>query len=371
MPRYAESITALLRAILWDEPLSVDPSVLLEPELWYALHRQQLTHMVAVWALNHGLPVAQPAEQKLRIFTTLQRRQRQNRLLTDLVTLLRRHAIEPVLLKGYSLALLYSNPDMREYGDVDFYIGEQNYERMIPVVREAYPDAFWFSEEHAGLHFSMVLDENLDRVAEFHRVAMELHHMPRADKAFQQFTLDEMHRTRTVELNGVTVSLPSRTYDALYVFMHAWHHFLPCGVGLRQLADWALALREAASEKDLTATLEPLLNAMHMREVWQTFGWVIVNQLGLPCEQFPLYTDACAAKGEQLFRQLLKDGHCGRERRFRLFGATLYSYPYIRPEHGRLRQKLYTLGRLTFQALQTAKLFPKYAFHDYFGTLFH
>ena len=357
--------------MVWNEPLSVDPSVLLEPELWYALYRQQLAHMTAVWAMNKGLPIPNPIPQKRQIFTSLQRRERQNRLLSDLVILLRKHAIEPVLLKGYALALLYSNPDMREYGDVDLYIGEKDYDRMIPIIRETYPESFWFSEEHAGLHFTMVLDENLDRVAEFHRVAMELHHMPRADRAFQQFTLDEMQRTRSVELNGVAIPIPSLQYNALYVFMHAWHHFASSGVGLRQMADWMLALRAAAAEPDLANTLRPVLQAMHMLEVWQIFGWVLVNKLGLPREQFPLYTDVCAVKGERLYLQLLKDGHCGRERRFRLGTTILYSYPFERPEKGRLKQKLYTFGRLSFQAVQLSKLFPKFAFFDYFGCLFH
>ena len=77
MPRYTEQITALLRAMIWDETLTIEPSVLLERELWYALRRQQLHHMADVWALNHKLPVYESAKQKLQIFQSLQRQQRQ------------------------------------------------------------------------------------------------------------------------------------------------------------------------------------------------------------------------------------------------------------------------------------------------------
>ena len=369
MSRYAEQITALLRAMIWDQPLEIDPSVLLERDLWYALRRQQLHHMAAVWALNHKLPIYEAAQQKLHIFQALQRQQRQNTLLTDLVALMRQHHIEPVLIKGYSLAVLYPNPDMRESGDVDMYIGEKHYDEMIAVMKQQYPDAYWFSEEHAGLHFTMVVDQQIDLAAEMHRVAMEFHSMPRADRAFQQFTEQQMVRPRTLRVGQTDVTIPSKEFDALYILMHAWHHFESSGVGLRQLADWAIAMHQLtpAEREAFAPQLESLLKQMHMLDVWQAFAWVVVNKLGLPREECMLYTDSCFRKGEQLFEQLAKDGHCGREPKLQYGGKTMYYYPYQRPEKGRMKQKWYTLKRLTFQLFQLRKLFPNYAWHSYLG----
>ena len=355
--------------MLWGEQLSVYPTAFLAPELWKQARRHQLAHMLAVWTLNSGYELPDREALKERVFLTLQRRERQNRFLVQLLTLLRAHAIEPVLLKGYALSLLYPNPDMRDYCDVDLYIGERDYERMIPVIREAFPAAYWFSEEHGGLHFTMVLDEQCDLIAEMHRVTMEFHRMPRANGAFQRFTLEQMTRTQTLTLDGVSISVPNPTYNALYVFLHAWHHFTGFGVGMRQLADWALVLHFAREERQLADVLLPVLRQMHMLEVWQTFGWVLVNRLGLPRDEFPLYKDSvlCASRGERLYHQLLRDGHAGRKRGFRLFSPTLYAFPFKRPERGRLRQKTYTLCRLIFDALQLAKLFPRYAAHSFFS----
>ncbi len=369
MPRYAEQIAALVRAMIWDRPLEIDPSVLLEQDFWYALRRQQLHHMAAVWALNRKMPIIDAAPRKMMIFHALQRQQRQNALLTELTELMRQHSIEPVLIKGYSLAVLYPNPDMRESGDVDMYIGEAHYDEMIGVMKAQYPDAYWFSEEHAGLHFTMVVDQQIDLAAEMHRVAMEFHSMPRADRAFQAFTLEQMKRTRTLKVGQTDVSIPSKEFDALYVLLHAWHHFESSGVGLRQLADWAIALHQLTADERaaFAPQLEQLLRQMHMLDIWQCFGWVVVNKLGLPREECMLYTDTCSRKGEQLFEQLVKDGHCGREPKLQYGGKTMYYYPYERPETGRLKQKWYTLNRLTFQLCQTRKLFPNYAWHSYLG----
>ena len=373
MPRYDEPITALLRAIVWDQPCPIDPALLRLPELWRQAHRQSMAHMLAVWALNHGLTSSHDADHKQRIFFSLQRRERQNRLLTELVTLLRSHDIEPVLLKGYAIALLYPNPDMRDFCDVDLYIGERDYDRMITIIRTAYPTAFWFSAEHAGLHFTMVLDPQSDLIAEMHRVPMEFASMPRANRALQDFTLEQMQHTPSITVNGTDVHVPNPTYNALYVFLHAWHHFASRGVGLRQLADWMLVLHTAAAEPELEATLLPLLRRMHILCIWQTFGWVLVNRLGLPLNEFPCYdaSPSCARRGEQLYRQLLKDGHGGREERMRLCGDTLYAFPYQRPEHGRLRQKTFTFLRLLFEAVQMSKLFPRFAWRRFFAALFH
>lgn len=358
MKLYSDEIAALLRAVLWNEPLTIDVSLLMQRELWNQLYCQQMAHMVALWALNNHIPILQSAQQKINIAITLQRREHQNALLVELVSLLRKHHIEPILIKGYAIALLYPNPDVRDFADVDLYIGEEDYDRMIPIIRDAYPQAHWFSEEHGGLHFTMVLDENNDRIAELHRVTMELTHMPRANKAYQRFTLCEMAKTRTIIVNNVSVSIPSKAYNSLYIFMHAWHHFASSGVGLRQLADWALALHDAASEYELAQILEPVLKQMHMLEIWQTFGWVLVNKLGLPKNEFPLYNNLSDRKGEQLFSQLIQYGHGGRV------------YPYQRPTSGRLKQKLYTLRRLTIQHAQLAKLFPKFAICEYVSVLF-
>ena len=360
MPQYSEEITALLRALLWDEPLHIDTAVLMQPGLWQAACRYQLDNMLAVWALNKGLDIFNPAYQKQRIFINLQRKQRQNKLLTDLVTLLRQHDIEPVLLKGYGLELLYENPDMRVYSDVDIYIGEQNYNRAVQIVRSYYPDAHWCSESEGVMHFIMVLDDNIERVVELHRVTMEFSGT-RANRAWQQFTLDEMRHTRTIEINGVNVSIPSTTYNAIYVFIHAWHHFASSGVGLRQLADWMLTLRTTIN----TEALHDILRQLHMLEVWQTFGWVLVNRFGLNSEEFPFYSDSCSNRGERLYRQLLTDGHGGRLSRFKLLSWRMYRFPFSRPAHGRLWQKIYTFCRLTFNAFQRGKCFPKYAFYEY------
>lgn len=242
--RYDLAVVACLRAAVWQTPCDIDTAILNDNAFWQAAYRQSCGHLLSVWAINQGLTVADAARRKIQVFSVYQRTVRQNRLLCDLVTLLRLNGVETVLLKGYGLSLLYPKTEMREYGDIDLYVGEENYDKTVALIRKTYPQTYWFSEEHVSHHFLMQLDENCDLVAEFHNVAMDLPGMKKAEQAFTAFTLRELQSVRTISQDGIDIAVPSVRFNAVYVFIHAWHHFSGNGVGVRQLADWMLCLHE-------------------------------------------------------------------------------------------------------------------------------
>lgn len=372
--RYDLAVVACLRAAVWQTPCDIDTAILNDNAFWQAAYRQSCGHLLSVWAINQGLTVADAARRKIQVFSVYQRTIRQNRLLCDLVTLLRLNGIETVLLKGYGLSLLYPKTEMREYGDIDLYVGEENYDRTVALVRRTYPQAYWFSEEHISHHFLMQLDENCDLVAEFHNMAMDLPGMKKAEQAFTAFTLRELQSVRTISLDGIDIAVPSVRFNAVYVFIHAWHHFSGNGVGMRQLADWMLCLHElaqtlSAEEKQAYAhDLERLLRRMSMLQIWQTFGCVIVRHLGLPKEEFLLYNASQERRGERLYRQLLHDGH-GYRFANKEKGATIHSFPFHRPEKNRIAQVLFTLVRIPYDTFQLAKIFPHLAIRQFFGKI--
>lgn len=372
--RYDLAVVACLHAAVWQTPCDIDTAILNDKAFWKAAYRQSCGHLLSVWAINQGLTVADVARRKIQIFSVYQRTVRQNRLLCDLVTLLRLNGIETVLLKGYGLSLLYPKTGMREYGDIDLYVGEENYDRTVALIRKTYPQTYWFSEEHISHHFLMQLDENCDLVAEFHNMAMDLPGMKKAEQAFTAFTLRELQSVRTISLDGIDIAVPSVRFNAVYVFIHAWHHFSGNGVGVRQLADWMLCLHElaqtlSAEEKQAYAhDLERLLRRMSMLQIWQTFGCVIVRHLGLPKEEFLLYNASQERRGERLYRQLLHDGH-GYRFANKEKGATIHSFPFHRPEKNRIAQVLFTLVRIPYDTFQLAKIFPHLAIRQFFGKI--
>ena len=55
-------------------------------------------------------------------------------ILVSAVKLLREHDMEPVLLKGFGLASLYPNPALRQFGDIDLFVGLDNFHPACAVL---------------------------------------------------------------------------------------------------------------------------------------------------------------------------------------------------------------------------------------------
>ena len=377
MRREEEIFFEILRSVLWGTPANIPGDIPWQIVLNLAA-RQKCLHAFSMWNKVHAIKTPYDKHLQSGIFTLLGRHARLNRLTVDVVNLLRQHGIAATLIKGYGISSLYPDPDMRDFGDVDIYVGEENYHRSAQIVTEAYPDAHWHSDIRGGIHYILVLDENQDRVVELHRVTMEFHDR-KADALYQAFTKKYLSDPQSyIHINDADIPVPPAAYNALYVFMHAWHHFESTGVGFRQLGDWALCLKHAHEQcsKDQWQTLvhdiDAIMTALHMKTVWQTFGHVLVEQLHLPLEAFPLYTSRYQRRAKRLLKQLIRDGHAGRTATWALSEMCMMrSFPLERPKQNRFLQVLYTAYRLTFEAWQMAKLFPSQAWHEFLYTVKH
>lgn len=341
--------------------------------------RQKCLHAFVIWLKSHHIHTPFDKHLLPKMVMTMQHQARLNHFTIDIINLLEQNDIPATLIKGYSLSCIYPDPDTRDFGDVDIYVGEQHYKDAAKIITEAYPDAYWHSDIRGGIHYILVLDELLDRVVELHRVTMEFSN-PKANQLFQNFTLQHLNsHNNTIEIFGESIPVPSAAYNALYVFMHAWHHFESTGVGFRQLGDWALCLKLAHQQSTpkewqmLTQEIEQILTALHMKTAWQTFGHVLVSQLKLPVETFPLYTARYEHRANRLLHQLLRDGHGGRPAMGQKGGkaeiALMKRFPWERPKKYRILQKAYTASRLLFDTWQMSKFFPSFAWHELKATI--
>ena len=375
--RQEDLFFAILRAVMWGTKMEIPADTDWRWMLNLAA-RQKCLHTFSMWIKANK--VATPFDKSLRsaILAVIGRTARLNHLAADVITLLAEHNISSTLIKGYSLSVLYPDADMRDFGDVDIYVGEENYLRSVEIVTTAFPDAHWHSEVYGGIHYILVIDGNLDRVVELHRVTMEFNDK-KANTFYQAFTKKYLGSSlekngvgrSSVEWRGVELPIPSAAYNALYVFMHAWHHFESTGVGLRPLADWALSLYNAHGQLSvedwqvLVREIDKILISLHMKTVWQTFGYVMVSQLHLPVTAMPLYTTRYQRRAERLLRQLLRDGHGGRPMKLCIKEiALMRRFPWERPAQHRVLQIGYTACRLLFDTWQMGKLFPNLAWYN-------
>ena len=236
--------------------------------------------------------------------TMLQQVKLQHTLLTAWQAL-KSAGIRPVLMKGAGLAALYEKPYFRSWGDVDLFVGKDQYHPACAVMRATFPDALKFDEELDHYkHYNLIAD---GISIEVHRVTIGLQH-PIDARRYARMEQKGMcaERVEEIVIGDTKVAVPEPTYNVLLVFMHSWEHMLTEGACVRQLCDLALLLHHYTAQID-RGQLKRNLQQLHLLDVWQVYMALLVALMGLPEEDAPYYTHACVARAEKLCDDLLAD----------------------------------------------------------------
>lgn len=287
--------------------------------------------------------------------------------------------VQPVLLKGFGLAALYPQPYLRQWGDIDIYVGADGYHTAADVLRKTFPDSPCFEEEEEYFkHWNI----NIGNTAiEAHRVSAVLVH-PCDMRLWQRLERDAMAKAEDIDAEGMKLRIPEYRFNILFVFLHSWHHFTESGSAtMKQLCDLALllhytyhqqlvSLSSQAACNPLTSTSSSTLEALlpsylrrHLRrlrltQVWQAYAYIMVTYLGLPADQCPLYTPKAAKRGERFMQQIL----VGR-------ASTIMKAKNDHVPSNILLRKLYTLRHKVANSLQTWDISPIYVLHDIMGKI--
>lgn len=338
-----ETYLSLVRAALWGKkavwPVEQTEQLLL-------LNLQQGTGALVfpcVLEQDDLLPYAR-TQMKSVCMTTMQEHVRLQHTLAQAKKALEDAGIHPVLLKGAGLAELYPSPDRRQWGDIDLFVGKEQYHAAAKVMRDAFPNALKFDEELEHYkHYNLTVD---GVPIEVHRVSASFQH-PLDDWRYERF-----------EKKGLATPEPEPTFNALFVFVHAWHHMLTKGANVRQLCDLALLLHHYKKDID-RAYLKHMLKALKLLDVWQLCMWILVQGLGLPADESVCYNAKVANRAERMLADLIngvlckKDGMLNEE----------YSNRFIR--------KWRTMQVRFANAKRIEQYSPAYAKHMRMETLLH
>ena len=337
-----EQLSILLKIGLWGG--KAEPSAFSAYTDWKAIYRlaQQQTVVGLVYDGLSTLPAELQPESALLhqwyayVVKIEQSHKLLNQRLAEVTNLLKLDDIRSVLLKGQGVAQNYPNPVRRHCGDIDLYIGKREYQRACVSTRIWNLDPGHQRDDMKHYHF------------QWRGVTIELHRVTMDSRKFQRWTesLLNSEKVRRWRIEGVDILLPPTNFDAIYIFNHAYRHFILEGVGFRQLCDWALYLHKFNDEIDRQA-LERDLKAFGLMRAWQTFGYIAVDQLGLAKANMPFYTERYNKKARRVSEYILRDGNFGH-----------YSRTSVQPK-SYLRGKLHSMMRYHRRALKLFHLFPK------------
>ncbi|MGV3721031.1 MAG: nucleotidyltransferase family protein [Actinomycetota bacterium] len=223
-PRELGQKLATLLHRAWDpEQVSIPPDA--SDEALLALLLKGAAGGLAHHPLRACDPERFPAVDRLRQQHRLELMQGRlrERCLADTFTLLREAGVEPLLIKGWTVARLYPDPGMRPYGDLDLCVRDEDYERATGALQR--------------------------RVAA--RAPVDLHRASCRQGDVLYGAL--FNRSRTVPLNGVDIRVPSDEEHLRLLTLHmlshgAWRPHWLCDIAVALESrtpqfDWMLCLQ--------------------------------------------------------------------------------------------------------------------------------
>lgn len=231
-----------------------------------------------------------------------------DRTAARLVTFLRKHDIEGVLLKGQGVARFYRQPQMRQCGDIDFYVGRKIYKKAVALCKANLMEKGGDCHE-TDQHFDFTLDKV---TIELHRIASRIY-SPVRNAAFQKWVEEELEHSperRTLTVGETDISLPPLDFDAIYIFYHAWRHFITGGIGMRQICDWAMIFHSKSEDIDKDKLVKNI-RRFGMTVGWKLFACIAVRCLGVGAEKIPLYDPSFSKKADKVLEDILDGGNFG------------------------------------------------------------
>lgn len=339
----------LLRAGLWDRPACVSERIDIKAVL--DLAQKQVT-LPTVCRAMLSIPNARLSDKLAEMAEgTLERCAKSHHTANTVIATVCRGldaaGIRTILLKGQGIASCYPVPEIRQAGDIDLYVREDDYATACGILSSMFGGE---SGEVAGKHTSYHVGGSLE--IELHRVTNNLH--PQRINAIYQRISDEGCWGDPVALDiyGTSVLTPSDDFNAFYIFHHLWCHTGTMGIGMRQLCDWTAFLHSRSGRLD-SGKIARWLKEMHLTDVWQIFGCAAVSGLGLKPEEVPLYDASKMKRGERLLSYILDQGD-NRE------------FKHGRRDQSAAKHKAGSLGYIHKRLFRMLPIFPGQALKLYF-----
>ena len=291
-PEVLEAFLKMLRNALWNRP--IEGWKKLSPEQWKELVALAKAHTLAGTlsdALN-SLPedCDAPSEVLEPWLVEVQRTEEAYALHSKIVGMQRRtweeRGLKALLLKGLDSAAMYSVPEHRTCGDIDWYFGSAE-------------DWKTANEIAAGNGCKLEMDSDGDVHYTLSGVVVE-HHRRWNDAS-------------SARARRVIDALPPETPEAQLVMrnVHILKHAMVGGIGLRQLCDLAMAYRHYDGQYD-PASLTGKLREAGLGKWNGLLNAFLVQVIG--CEYIDKDDKVPAADLEWLVRAVLDDGNFGRRR---------------------------------------------------------
>ena len=149
-----------------------------------------------------------------------------------LTQILEKNNIKYFIFKGLCSAYYYNKPELRELGDIDFYIDFKGFDKADKILKSA---GFNLISKNDSKHWHY----------QFNGVDIEMHYgfwdMPEnsCTDFLNKFLKDTLNQTMRYNINNYCFNGPNPQTHSIIMIMHIINHLQRGGIGLRHLCDFA------------------------------------------------------------------------------------------------------------------------------------
>ena len=219
----------------------------------------------------------------------------------SLVKLFKANNIPLAIFKGTAAAIYYPTPSLRTFGDVDFYIPENQWESAVNLL-----------EKNGYLFFSKD-----SREYEFNKngIEFELHSMI-SSKHYNN--IDHIYNNglkNVVEYKIGSFAFPGfPTYEnGLILLGHIMQHLKETGIGLRQILDWMMYVHNELDDLAWEKYFKAFAVEAGLEKLAITVTYMCKKWFGLP-DNITWCNGADEIIADQLLIRVFEDGNFGHNR---------------------------------------------------------
>ena len=297
----------------------------------YAESKRQAVTGILLHGIDRLLAEQRPSQAFLLQWIGVgQMIEQRNRLMNgrcvELLRKLENHGLQGAILKGQGIAKLYDGggkkekerddclSGLRQSGDIDVYV-DCGLKGALAFAKSLGLDKVEWDYKH--LHLNVWCDTEVEMHYRV-EVLLNLRKNRKLQKWFMEHENEIFNLNDNVDLNLNTdktdgtdwMVTPTVEFNVFYILLHIYRHFLYEGVGMRQIVDYYMVL------KNLDVNLN--LNESYAYKGVREFGmekfakglmWVMQEALGMPREWMLWKPDK--KEGEYILKQVMKGGNFG------------------------------------------------------------
>lgn len=233
-----------------------------------------------------------------------------NLALAKLNDVLRQAGIPFVVMKGQVAASLYPKPLRRQPGDIDILVYGGAFDRACRLL-----------EENGAVAGEVAPEKHTEY--RFHNVVVEMHHTmldlsnPKAMDFIHSLDLNKVVEQGTIDGYELPVFKPA--FNCAYMLGHMVHHLLTEGLGLRQVCDWMLLMKqiECGRYGEPDAIMEEIrhhVGGIELEAAYQAFLTLGIRHFALSDDLWkPVIDKKSSRNADDLLDFILRSGNFGKK----------------------------------------------------------